>query len=343
MRLIILIFMLISPIALAASHNTQGTLDILANNPVESMIPMEKSLQDKGYEVEFYGDVYLVTLKGGTKAVFKALLPDDYGDIHAEVAAFKASQFLGFPNVPPTILRTINGKTGSIQLYIQPSVDALKPGIYEAALKAVSQKELANLKLFYFVFGQWDSGPHNLIIQKKHNQTHLFAIDNSGIRNRQYVRYGELPFVRFCYSERLNTRDYADPFPFDQVKYIKNKDPKTLNMAFGNKLLDPDLQRLTRQSGPLHYVLYNDALWIQFHKNNPDFVLSHTHYYPKASIAALKKLNLKVLKQIFSGAQEAGFNAEFLTPNYMDSILERRDQVLKAAKQVPQHAYKHGT
>ena len=201
-------------------------------------------------------------------------------------------------------------------------------------------KEHFNLKLFYFVFGHWDSGPHNIIIQKKHNQTHLFAIDNSSIRNRQYVRYGELPFVRFCYSERLKTNDYSDPFPFDKVNYIKNREPDTFKMAFGSKLLASDLQRLTNQSGPLNYVFYHDALWIQFHKNNPDFVLSHTQYYPKASIAALKKLNLKVLKQIFSGAQEAGFNTEFLTPKYIDSILERRDQVLKAAKQVSQHAYK---
>ena len=335
------ILILIPKLAFGTQPYTQSILDILQNNSVESMIPMEKFLKHKGYEVDFYGDVYHVTLKGGTEAVFKALLPDDYGDIHAEVAAFKASQFLGFPNVPPTILRTINGETGSLQLYVKPSEDSLKPGVYKAALKQVSPKELADLKLFYFVFGQFDSGPHNIIIQKKQKQTHLIAIDNSGIRNRQYVRYGELPFIRFCYSERFNTQDFSDPFPFEKVKHIKNRNEKSLHKEFGNTLFPPDFKRLTKNSAPLYYVIYQNSLWIQFNKNNSDFVLSYTDYYPKESIAALKKLNISVLQQIFSDAKKAGFNSEFLTKNYMYSILERRDQILKASKKVPQHVRKH--
>jgi hypothetical protein len=315
-----------------AEHYTARTLHDLSHQPVLSRVPMETFLQNKGYKIDFYGDVYHVTLKGGTEAVFKALLPDDYGDIHAEVAAFKASQFLGFPNIPPTLIRTLNDQTGSLQLYAKPSIDALKPGVYKKALQQVDKDALANLKLFYFVFGQWDSGPHNLIIQQKDNKIQLIAIDNSGIRNKQHVRYGELPFVRFCYSEKLNTKDFDEPFPFDKVKSIPSRSDKQLRLAFGAKLPKADLKRLKNHTGPLQYVIYRNALWIQFHSNNPDFVLAHTHYYPKQSIAALKKLNLAVLKKIFNGAKEAGFNDDFITEEYLQGILGRRDQILQAAQ-----------
>lgn len=345
MRLGIFLLILVAQLVSATEYYSEAILKTLSTSPVTSMVPMEDFLKKKGYQVEFYGDVYHLTLKDGTEAVFKALLPDDYGDIHAEVAAFKASQFLGFPRVPPTVIRKIKGTLGSLHLYEKPSVDALKPGVYQAALKEVDKEELANLKLFYFVFGQWDTGPRNIIIQKKSGKTHLIAIDNSGIRNRQYVQYGHLPFVLFCYSDKLNTQDFSDPFPFEQVKFIKNRSAQTLKLTFDDKLEKEDLKRLTRNNrGPLYYVIYQNALWIQFNqnrfnKNNSNCMLAHTDYYPPASIRALRKLNRTVLKEIFSSIQTApsNTNTNFFTEKYVQSFLERRDQVLRAAEQQTQN------
>src|SRR5437899_2811252 len=104
----------------------------LQNSSIKNIIPMQEHLKSKQHKVEFEGKVYFVTLNDSTKAVFKDL-SDSLDDAYAEVAAFKASQFLGFPNVPPTAIRTINDKLGTLQLYIEPTVDATIPGIYEDA------------------------------------------------------------------------------------------------------------------------------------------------------------------------------------------------------------------
>ncbi len=56
-------------------------------------------------------------LEKDIKAVFKSFPLDDQKDAIAEVAAYKASMFLGFPYVPPpTVLREVNKMKGSLQL-----------------------------------------------------------------------------------------------------------------------------------------------------------------------------------------------------------------------------------
>ncbi len=144
----------------------------------------------------------------------------DLGDAYAEVAAYQASLVLGFPRIPPTVIRKVNGTLGSLQLFIETSIDALAPGVFNATLKEVDPEEVDNLKIFYFVFNQWDSGPHNILIIENQGKKHFVAIDNSGIGNHGHVKYGELPFVRVCYSEDLNTDDWNMPFPFEKAQVI---------------------------------------------------------------------------------------------------------------------------
>lgn len=116
---------------------------------------MKEHLESCGKKAEFDGEVYFVELDNGLKAVFKSFPQDDLGDAYAEVAAYDASVVLGFPYIPPTVMKTIKDKKGSLQLFVETDIDPLAPGVYEATLKKVSQDDIANLKLFYFVFGQW--------------------------------------------------------------------------------------------------------------------------------------------------------------------------------------------
>ncbi len=307
-------------------YSSYETLQLLRTATVENIIPMREFLQQNSEQIEFDNDVYLVNLKGGTKAVFKPVPRDDLGDAHAEVAAYKASQLLGFPEVPPTIIRKIGNKIGSLQLYIQPSLEIKDLKQYKKFLNTLNPSQVANLKLFYFVFGQWDSGPHNIIIRKEGEQYRLVAIDNSGLRNRQYVQYGEPPFVRVCYSDRLDTKDWHLPFPFSQAKLIENPSFENLKIIFQDKIPEKVLKNLSKRPNPLYYVLYKNSLWIQFNKNEPDFEVSYTDFYPAETITKLKTLDKKLLSEIFSEAK----GSEFLSKEHLQSILERRDQVLKA-------------
>src|SRR5437763_400819 len=96
-----------------------STIFSLQNSQIKNIIPMQEHLNSKNYKVEFDGNVYFDILEDGTKAVFKDLT-DNLDDAYAELAAYKASQFLGFPNIPPIVIRTINNKIGTLQLYIEP-------------------------------------------------------------------------------------------------------------------------------------------------------------------------------------------------------------------------------
>jgi len=310
--------------ALWAKDLFRQEITSLKTMPVVKTTLMRDFLREKGQKVEFDNEVYLITLENGIKAVFKPVPADDLADAHAEVAAFKASEFLGFPKIPPTVLRKINGKSGSLQLYIEPTRDSPLPQDYEKLLEQTSPEEVANLKLFYFVFGQWDSGPHNIIIQEKPEGMQLFAIDNSGIKHRQYVQYGEVPFVRMCYCDKIETNDWHLPFPYEKAISIERPSLESLQAAIGGKVPEALLKNLSRWSCPLTYVWHKNSFWVQHHKADPYFVKAHTILYPEKSILKLKALNRKILNQIFSEAK----GAEFLKNDFLNAILERRDQVV---------------
>lgn len=307
-----------------SSWKNPKIIQALKKSKVVSITPMKEYLQALGKRAEFDGKVFLIQLEGGIKAVFKSFPKDDMGDAFAEVAAYEASLVLGFPYVPPTTIRQVKGMKGSLQLYVETPIDALEGEVYDQALKEVDPDELANLKLFYFVFGQWDTGPHNILIVEEEGKKHLIAIDNSGIRNHQHVRYGELPFVRVCYSEGFKTNDWDQPFPFTKAQTLPNPTRDDLQKIFGTNLSLSFYQSFKSYDEPFRYVIYQNSLWRQYHADSTQFVKSYTPFCSKKTYQVLQKLNMGQLKKIFAQAK----GADFLTPRYLRSILERQEEVL---------------
>ncbi len=297
---------------------------LLKKGKVISMCPMKEHLHSCGKKANFDGEVYFVELDNGLKGVFKSLPKDDLGDAYAEVAAYQASVDLGFPNVPPTVMTEIKGMKGSLQLFVETNVDALDSRIYKSAIQEADAEDVANLQLFYFIFGQWDSGPHNILVLKDQEKTHLIAIDNSGVRNHQRVTYGTLPFVRVCYSDKLQANDWGKPFPFEQAKTIENPTTEKLRKTFGDKLPDSFYQSFKSYGLPFRYVIHQNSLWRQYHAGDEKFMVSHTKHLSDQARKKLEGLNLTKLKKIFAVAK----NADFLIPSYFEAILDRRDQVL---------------
>lgn len=286
--------------------------------------PMRDYLQSHGKKIKYTGNsLYLVELDNGLKAVFKSFPQKHLGiaDGSGEVAAYEASIALGFPYIPPTIMRTIGDKKGSLQLLVETDVDSLIPGVYEAALKKASSDDVANLQLFRFVFGQFDVGPHNTLILKENNKTYLIAIDNAGICLRQHVTYGNHPFVEYYYRVQLKTNDWNEPFPFDKAKTIKEPITEEMRRVFGDKKIELYLgYHKLDKSFSVHYVIYQNRIWKQVQRSDIPF----TDYLPDQTRQTLESLNLDILKKIFACAK----NSDFLTPDYLQAILERRDQVL---------------
>lgn len=315
-----------------ATWRQQKACEMLLQGRVVSKFPMRNWLSQKGKKADFEGRVFVITLDNGLEAVFKC--SEDAKDNDAEKAAYEASVFLGFPYIPPTVIRSIDDEKGSLQLLVKTPIDALEPDAYRRCIRQVGQEKIANLKLFYFVFGQWDSGAHNLLFFDDGSTLYPVAIDNSGIGNLQYVRYGELPFVRTCYAEALNTNDWDQAFPFDNAKVIENPTPENLKKLLGDHFPETFYRSFKPHEKPLKYVIYQNAFWRQFHAFEEGFVRSFTEECPPSTLAALQKLDKDALKQIYGSSQ----NPELLSDRYLNAILERRNEALKHLQSVGQQA-----
>ncbi|MCT4697020.1 MAG: hypothetical protein V3581_02055 [Candidatus Cardinium sp.] len=63
----------------------------------------------------------------------------------------------------------------------------MDPETYNQAMQEVDPEDLANLQIFYFVFGHCDVCPGNVLITKHEGKTSLVAIDNESIRYMQHA------------------------------------------------------------------------------------------------------------------------------------------------------------
>ena len=307
----------------------------LEKGPVHGYESMDSFLITQKKRVDFDNTVYLLQLKGGVRGVFKpALEPAALRDSYAEVAAFRASHYLGLSFVPPTVLRTLclEGKvmTGSVQLYVNTTRDLLEDGVFQKTLQEVPKDMLADLKIFYFVLGQWDTGAHNLLALKCDGVTHLLAIDNAGIANAQRVHYGQLPFV--CLSP---VRGEVKNFSF-KVEVLEKPTYQSLKARLkraGVSEAGTDfLKKLSFYKKPLHYVVHQKLLWRQFHAADGEedllFFKAYSDAITPRLCKALQSLNAKVVRSFFPEDAEKVYG-KALFADLLQHILERRDQVLR--------------
>lgn len=116
----------------------------------------------------------IVVLESGLKAVFK-----EENACYGELAAYRASKALGLRLVPPTVLRTIHGRKGSLQFYVASKIDLLhhSKGIYHK----LNDKDVTDRKIFEYVFNRWDTHSGNQIIAENKGEYNIALIDNAGM------------------------------------------------------------------------------------------------------------------------------------------------------------------
>lgn len=288
----------------------------LAIEPITHTISMQEYLALQGHTAHFTSNVQLVTLSSGLQAILKQ---DSLRQCLAEVAAYKASVFLGINRVPSTVLCCENGYYGVLQEYIQPAYDLLKDDNYKKAIADLSAEDYAAIKLFYFVFGQWDADASNMIVGK--HDSRLYLIDNAAMGFDQKAQYGHHPFIRLFEVKNHDDKTSSEYFPFDQVRTLK-PDIKIVTQALKDVLTDEQISRLCQLKNDIRYVVWQGYLWRQFCFGEP----CATTFYPPACIAALRRLTYQDLVSMFSHNGKTPFSKQFF-----NGILERRDQVLKAA------------
>ena len=226
---------------------------------------------------------------------------------------------MGLSLVPPTVLHTEDGVIASLQYYVEPAFDLATESQYEQILREISSQDLANINIFYFVFGQWDPDKSNIIVVQREQMHRLFLIDNAAMGSEQKVRYGEHPFVKL-YSARVPKSEGA--FPFDQARTIST-DPEILIQELANILTEEEIACLCEQKWckELHFILWNGFFWRQFRFGKP----SQTNLYPLHTMEALKRLDLSLLHQFFQSESSSEYSDVFF-----NAILDRRDQIMQA-------------
>ncbi|MBC7741422.1 MAG: hypothetical protein H7061_04440 [Bdellovibrionaceae bacterium] len=285
-----------------------------------------------------------LTFADGTMAIWK---PGTWSPM-GEVTAYKAARLVGSRLVPPTVLRTFDaeaidhakidselagqliGKTGSIQFFVETPIDLLNMNKEQRQTlwAQVPENQKNDRNLFNFVFGQWDLHWGNLLVDESKS---IVSIDNSAIRNRQMVRYGELPYLRKFSFYRL-TKNSVDSitraaFPFDHPIILKNPSKADFTSLVKNFVEPLEIERFWHwrkdsADNTMNIIFWDNAIWIQaIGYSNYGPIRAGTVYSDK-TLDYYRALTPEKLREVFP-------NKDF-SDDYVREILDRRNQIISA-------------
>ncbi len=273
----------------------------LLEGRIESFFPLKKSSHPER-------TVFLVIFANGLKAIFKQR---DIFLNQAEVVAYKISNYLNQQLVPPTVIRKIEGKEGSLQLFVESSY-CLRSGFNK-----LNKKNSSDYLLFSYIFGRSDwNKKRNIIIQKNNGRTMIVAIDNERIGMIQKGIYGYGLFLK----QHQFTKKTDDKFSFIAPASFNKK-------IFKELLLDKKFTYIRKKSQNSYITIYDNSLWTR--GNNTKYALSYTPHYALSTIEKYRQLDSEILKKIW-GAHSFYDNHKEYVDELIKEILIRRDQVLAA-------------
>ncbi len=312
-------------------------LNVLESGRPVAAWPLDRYLEEKmGVAFDGSSPYLVIELEGGTLALFRSEADEPWGS-QAEVAGYRLACRLGFPDlVPETVVRKLGQadlpdgvwpyeeaeRLGSLQLFLPA-----RPATQEE-VNAMPADRRAAIELISFVIGRYDNHLGNTLVDA---QGHVFMVDFENSLEYQRVRYGEYPFVRKGRrNDDLPSPSKAEPFPFDDAVVMERP---TLDQLRAR--LEPywapwagtveGLQKMAGNSrdGCLHSVVWNHHMWIMIKVGSRHPALADD--YPRPLMNALKTLSLDELRDEILLAP--------FTEQHARDMLERRDQVLRAASQ----------
>lgn len=313
----------------AACFSDLDFLDIETSLALESPVKtteMKAYLRSTGKIPAGTTEVYLVEFENGLKGVFKP----KKGQGAVEVFAYELSKKLKLEIVPPTILRTINGRKGSLQLFIESPYDLIIPSDLRKAKSIASERSLADIQLFSFLAGKTDSNLGNRLIDSCGT---WISIDNDSIRRVSIGRYG----VSLFRPAQLNVGGLKgvliEEFPFENAKTLPAPSLRELKTLFSDYIQKHrDFQRLHKwgnsafSDNHLTYVIWNDVVWAQSSKH---FGVAYTDRYQRDSLEALRAVTEKEIKAIIPASLEENWD-------WVESFMSRRKAVLDHAESLSQ-------
>ena len=254
-------------------------------------------------------DVLFLLFENNLKAIFKPY--KNIIKLTSVLINYHFSQLMGFHLVPPTVIRTVNGERGTVQLYIK--------GVsgYKYNLNKLDSIQKNNLYIFYFVLGLLDHAESDIIIGNLCNIPALFDINENMGEALSFIQYGKFPYIQIPDSTQttenlINPMNYKR-FPFDKTKSIRSFSStnfKTFKKLFPYINIETLDYAFSRNSDPndlvndtLHYLKWKDKFWIKFNPSEIQYIykdLVPSSIISNETIQKLKLLNLDDLKSITS-------------------------------------------
>lgn len=288
--------------------------DQLGSRLVHETLSFTDYLYDKGTTTAPSHAVLLVELEGGLKGVFKQ---GTYA--YAEVAGYRASKALGLRLVPPTILREVQGNLGSLQFYVEGYDLAGKN--QQKAFRRIDPKSFHDMKVFYYVFGQWDTHGGNQLIASSQGRNYLALVDNSGMLHKLQGRYGGKLYCSKGKNFELPTNT-DQTFPYHQIKTIEGD---TVPQHLAGYVSARQLNRFSELPS-FSYVIWHHRLYVEL--TNEMHKLFTTTFYRSTLI----KLQELTYHDVFSFWVELAEVYPDFVENQVRLTLERRDELLAFAQ-----------
>ena len=306
---------------------------------------MEKTLKTSQiktktiFKIDYEGNIYLLFFENGVKAIFKPNRP--LVNQASALRAYHFSQLLDLNLVPPTVIRTIDGKRGIVQLFIEGETG----DNYD--LDRLSAFQKSDIYLFHVILGELDPSTNDIVIGQNCKSPAL--IDNEGnIEWLSIVQRGDFPY--FTDPDRYNpTLEFSDykKFPFHHAKGILNFSSIKYNLDELKKRM-PDIKPETvvfHFKEPIKQALYDDTLYYFKWKNDPWFkinIKAFSYLYKQFAVfdpskqttkkfKSLNRKDLYFLSFIIGKSFNKKNNQEIIDVlnSFNDFVLYRRNMILR--------------
>lgn len=303
----------------------------LLTSPVKKIIPLHKYLKQPKRKIipginkmPINRSIFILFLEDNIKAIFKPERKFE-SSVKSAYMAYRLSQFMNLKLVPPTVIRTVNGKTGITQLFIDSWT-----GKQIDPVKNLTDLEKSTIYIFNFILGEHNPHPGNLLFGEKCKQPAL--VDNESAFWPAVFKYNDYPFVSYTktmehiYQDRsfINLKE----FPENEVISIATDDLSNSHISQDKK--DLIKRHFSWFYGPeeligktLFFVDdWKGAFWIKTNFRAYTYIYKQflPSIVPKTVIKTLKRLNRKNLSLIIFPHNVRG--------DIISEMLFRRDVIL---------------
>ncbi len=293
----------------------EETEKILLEAPIRKIIPITEYL-NLNLKKKKDSHPLILVFNNNLKAVFK--YGRDKRQMSSSLVSYLLSKRLNLRFIPPTVVRSVNGRIGTVRLFIEEhkvssEKDRLK---YMKELPPLQKSDFYTLSFFF----AGDLTLKNMIISK--NCKKLVIIDNDKhIYFPNYIKYGDYPFIHYMARHfEFKIRD-AEEFPYEKVKYASVSEMK-------KKMPPYYLWSRNVINGKYGYVKFRNKYWI--YAPHITYRLFKPKIFSKDTLNNLKSLNHRGLYQTLYVNHP--FTDHIIPrPDFIDLVLHRRNLLLREA------------